>query len=276
MTWSGFIRRRSRMRKYAEIAKAYLKTQLVWRADIIFNMIFTVGRILFAYLLWGTIFEGREQVAGFTFHGMLSYYIINSFLTQLEMSSGISGELSARIRNGTFSKYLVIPVNVEGYFTAMEVGTVVFYLFFDFLAAVVWIFLFGIEFVFVKTFCIILCAGIMILLGLFFMVQLNFFLGILTFQFEEISTFLMIKDNLLALVTGSIIPLALLPERVVGLMRLLPFYYVTYLPSMLLTGNNGQEAVSGIVIMAVWCIVMQIVIHIYWNKYSNKYDGVGI
>ena len=105
------------MRKYIEIARIYLKTQLAWRADVVFNMLFTVGRILFAYLLWRVIFADKEMIAGFTFHGMLSYYIINSFLTQLEMSSGISGEISERIRNGTFTKYIVIPVSIEGYFT---------------------------------------------------------------------------------------------------------------------------------------------------------------
>ena len=31
------------------------------------------------------------------------------------MSRGISGEISARIRNGTLSNYLVLPVNMEGY-----------------------------------------------------------------------------------------------------------------------------------------------------------------
>jgi len=39
------------MRKYWEISKTYMKTQLVWRADVIFNMIFTISQILFAYLL---------------------------------------------------------------------------------------------------------------------------------------------------------------------------------------------------------------------------------
>lgn len=264
------------MRKYIEIARIYLKTQLAWRADVVFNMLFTVSRILFAYLLWGAIFADKEMIAGFTFHGMLSYYIINSFLTQLEMSSGISGEISERIRNGTFTKYIVIPVSVEGYFTAMEVGIVAFYLFFDLVAAIVWIFLFGIEFVFVQEAGIILCALVMVLLGMFFMVQLNYFLGLLTLKFEEIGTFLMIKNNLLALVTGSIIPLALLPERIVELMKLLPFYYVTYLPSMLLTGRCRDEAIGGIVIMVCWCMVMQLVIKVTWNKYVRKYDGVGI
>lgn len=263
------------MRKYLEIARIYLKTQLAWRADVIFNMLFTVSRILFAYLLWRIIFAEKEMVAGFTFHGMLSYYIINSFLTQLEMSSGISEEISGRIRNGTFTKYLVIPVNVEGYFTAMEIGVVVFYLFFDLIAAGVWVFLFGIEFVFVREVGMILCAVMMVLLGMFFMVQLNYFLGLLTLRFEEIGTFLMIKNNLLALVTGSIIPLALLPEHIIEGMKLLPFYYVTYLPSMLLTGRCQDEAIGGLVIMICWCVAMQLVIRMTWNKYVRKFDGVG-
>lgn len=264
------------MRKYIEIAKIYLKTQLAWRADVVFNMLFTVSRILFAYLLWRIIFAEKEMIAGFTFHGMLSYYIINSFFTQLEMSSGISDEISARIRNGTFTKYIVIPVNVEGYFTAMEVGVVAFYLLFDLIAAGIWIFLFGIEFVFVQEVGIMVCAVSMVLLGMFFMVQLNYFLGLLTLRFEEIGTFLMIKNNLLALVTGSIIPLALLPENVVELMKLLPFYYVTYLPSMLLTGRCQDEAISGIAVIACWCVAMQLVIKVTWSKYVRKYDGVGI
>lgn len=67
------------MRKYWAIAKTYTKTQLVWRADVIFNMIFTISRILFAYLLWGILFQGKETVGMFTFHGILSYYIVNSF-----------------------------------------------------------------------------------------------------------------------------------------------------------------------------------------------------
>ena len=86
----------------------------------------------------------------------------------------------------------------------------------------------------------------------------------------------MIKNNLLALVTGSIIPLALLPEQIIEWMKLLPFYYVTYLPSMLLTGRCQEEAGSGIAIMICWCLVMQVVIRVTWNKYVRKYDGVGI
>ena len=264
------------MRKYWEVSKTYMKAQLVWRADAIFNMIFTVTKILFAYLLWGVIFRDREVVGGFTFHGMLSYYIISSFLSQLEMSQGVSGEIHQRIRNGTFSKYMVLPIGIEKYFLAMELGVVLFYFAFDLMAAMVWTLVFRIHFTFVGDPWIILCAVGMILAGMIFMVQLNYFLGLLTLKYQGIGTFLMIKDNLASLVTGSIVPLALFPEKVVSIMRLLPFYYVTYLPSMLLTGLCQEEAVAGVFVITGWCLVMQGLIQITWNRYMKKYEGVGI
>lgn len=264
------------MGKYFEVTKIYMKTQLVWRADVIFNMIFTITRILFAYLLWGMVYQNKEMVGQFSFHAMLSYYIVSSFLSRLEMSEGISGEIHDRIRNGTFSKYMVIPIGIQGYFMAMELGVVLFYIAFDFIAAVIWIFVFRIHFVFAADVLSAVCAGIMAVLGMVFMVQLNYFLGLLTLKYQGIGTFLMIKNNLVALVTGSIVPLVLFPEGIVKIMRLLPFYYVTYLPAMLFTGMCREEALAGIVVISCWCLMLQLFINAVWKKYLRKYDGVGI
>lgn len=159
---------------------------------------------------------------------MLSYYVINSFLSQLEMSQGVSEEINHRIRNGTFSKYMILPISKEGYFLAMELGIVLFYLAFDFLAAFVWIVIFKIEFVFTKNMLVLLVSLFMNLIGMVFMVQLNYFFGILTLKYQGIDTFLRIKNNFIALITGTIIPLALFPEILVNIMKLLPFYYVSY------------------------------------------------
>lgn len=276
-SWNGFIRKAvGVLGKYFEISKIYMKTQLAWRGDVLFNMFFTIARIIFAYLLWGIVFQNHEMVGQFTFHGMLSYYIIHSFLSQLEMSDGISAEIHDRIRNGTFSKYMVIPVGIERYFMAMELGVVLFYMAFDFIAAVVWIFVFRIHFVFAENVASILCAVLMALLGMVFMVQFNYFLGLLTLKYQGIGTFLMIKNNLMMLVSGGIVPLALFPKTAVRVMQVLPFYYVGYLPSMILTGQCREMAVSGVIAIMCWCLLMQIVIQVVSKKYLRKYDGVGI
>lgn len=264
------------MKKYLEISKIVFKSQLAWRFDIAVNVIFTIGKIIFAYLLWSNMFKSREMIAGFTFHSMLSYYIISSFLSRLDMSDQVSSEISTRIRSGTFSKYMVIPVNIQGYFIAQTAGSSVFYLVFNLIAAVVWVFIFGIRFTFTTDPMLILAAVALLILGLLFMIQLNYFLGLLTLKFQDINTFLMIKNNLMLFITGSLIPLALLPRLIVEIMRYLPFYYVTYLPSMLLIGRNSNEIMNGFVCLPAWILFFAVVNKITYGRLRVKYDGVGI
>lgn len=264
------------MKKYIEIAKVLFKAQIAYRFDVAMTVIFTVSKILFAYILWGAIFGQNETVGGFTFPMMLSYYILSSFLSQIEMSDGVSGEISARICGGTFSKYMVIPASTQGYFIAQTFGAMAFYLLFIFTATVVWVLLFRVEFIITSSIPLILAAVFMVILGLLFMIQLNYFLGILAFKFQDVSLFLMIKGNIVSFVTGGLVPLALLPEGIVSAMRFFPFYYVTYLPSMLLIDKNENEALIGIVTLAGWLLAFTLLNRFAYNKMRVIYDGVGI
>ncbi len=264
------------MRKYLQVISVYLRSELVWRTDATLTMVFSVTKIMFAYLLWGAIFSGRSEVSGFTFSSMLSYYIISSFLSQIDMSAKVSNELTNSVRNGTFSKYMTMPVRLQTYFLFMELGSIIFYLGFDLLSTFVWIFIFQIDFVFTTNILMIGCSIAMILIGLYFMLQLNIYLGILSLKYLEISTFLMIKNNLIALVTGGIIPLVLFPDAVIRIFKYLPFYYVTYLPSMLLIGKCESEAFLGIVIITAWAIAFRILNQCAYQKYRIQFDGAGM
>lgn len=264
------------MRKYIEIAKLLFKAQIAYRFDVAMTVVLTVTKILFAYILWGAIFGQNETVAGFTFPMMLSYYIISSFLAQIEMSDGVSGELSDRIRGGTFSKYMVIPANTQGYFIAQTFGAMAFYILFILTATIVWIFVFGINLTITNSLTLILAAVGMVILGLLFMIQLNYFLGILAFKFQDIGLFLMIKGNIVAFITGTLVPLVLLPSGIVSVMRFFPFYYVTYLPSMLLIGKNESEALIGIAVLAAWLLFFTVLNKLAYNKLRIVFDGVGI
>lgn len=264
------------MRKYLEVAKILFKAQLSWRFDIAFNMIFITIKILFAFIIWGAVFGEHKEVAGFNFNTMLSYYIISSFLSQLEMSEGVSGEISGRIRNGSFSKYMVIPVKIEGYFLAQTFGAAALHMIFNLIAAIVWVFIFHIRFTVTNDPFLILSAALMVILGLVFMVQLNFFIGILAFKFQDIGLFLMIKGNIVVFVTGTMIPLILLPGVIQSVMRLFPFYYVTYLPSMLFIGRNAGEILIGLLTLSLWMLAFVFINKISYGRLRRKYDGVGI
>ncbi|WP_165479766.1 ABC-2 family transporter protein, partial [Clostridioides difficile] len=213
--YSMFYKFKQSIRRYYEVAKINFKVQLIWRFDVVVNMVFTIVKILFAYILWKAIFGENKIVSGFTFNSMLSYYIISSFLAGIDMSKSTSEEICNRVKLGTFSKYMIIPINVQNYFIAKNFGMTCFYFVFNMISAFVWIFIFKIDFAFTSNPVQILISILMIFLGFIFMMKLHFFIGILSFKFLEISFFRMIIENIVEFITGTMIPLVLLPETIV-------------------------------------------------------------
>lgn len=264
------------MKAYIETAKVLFKSQLAYRFDTLLSMVFTVSKIILAYVLWGAIFESRELVAGFTFHSMISYYIISSFFSQLDQSSGTGRQISDEIRDGLFSKYMVRPINIFGYFSAQTAGVSAYLLGFNLLAALVWVVIFRIQLAITGELALLLAALGLLLLGLIFMMQLNFYIGILAFKFLETGVFMMIKDNILQFVTGTLIPLTIIPAPIVAVMQYFPFYYVTYLPTMLALGRKQEEILLGVIVLVAWNLAMALINTWTWQRLRTKYDGVGI
>jgi len=264
------------MQKYIETAKIIFKAQIVYRFSTILSMLSTLSKIVFAYILWSAIFDTRELVAGFTFNGMITYYILSSFLAQLDQSGRSAGQISGEIRDGSFSKYMVRPISIFGHFAFQAIGKSVFLFSFNLFAAFLWIFIFRIEFVFTGDIAAILFSILILGMGLLFMMQLNYFIGILAFKFLEVWIFIMLKDNLLQFMTGALIPLSLLPVRFLLVMKLFPFYYTLYIPTMLFMGEKRGEIPAAVGILFCWNLLFWILNKITYKKLRIIYDGVGI
>ena len=264
------------IKKYCEVAKINFKSCIIWRFDILANLLLTVTKITFAYILWRAVFGENDVIGGFTFYSMLTYYVTGAFLSGADMSKKISTEICTRVISGTFSKYIIIPVNIQIYFMAQNFGRLIFYLLLNIISLFTWIFVLQISFSFTNNMYYIAIAALMALLGLVFMTEFQFFIGILSFKFLEISMFRIIVDNIMVFITGAAIPLSLLPEAVTAVMRIFPFYYIIYLPSMLAIGRNGNEAFSGLIIIFAWVLAFFIINNLLYKRLRVLFEGVGI
>ena len=264
------------IKKYCEVAKINFKGCIIWRFDILANLLLTVTKITFAYILWKAVFGENDVIGGFTFYSMLTYYVTGAFLSGADMSKKISTEICTRVISGTFSKYIIIPVNIQIYFMAQNFGRLIFYLLLNIISLFTWIFILQISFSFTNNMYYLGTAAVMALLGLIFMTEFQFFIGILSFKFLEISMFRIIVDNIMVFITGAAIPLSLLPEAVTAVMRIFPFYYIIYLPSMLAIGRNGNEALSGLIIIFAWVLVFFIINNLLYKRLRVLFEGVGI
>ena len=264
------------IKKYCEVAKINFKGCIIWRFDILANLLLTVTKITVAYILWKAVFGENDVIGGFTFYSMLTYYVTGAFLSGADMSKKISTEICTRVISGTFSKYIIIPVNIQIYFMAQNFGRLIFYLLLNMISLFTWIFILQISFSFTNNMYYLGTAAVMALLGLIFMTKFQFFIGILSFKFLEISMFRIIVDNIMVFITGAAIPLSLLPEAVTAVMRIFPFYYIIYLPSMLAIGRNGNEALSGLIIIFAWVLVFFIINNLLYKRLRVLFEGVGI
>jgi len=264
------------MKKYVEIAKIFFKSQMAYRFDVAITALEAIGRVLFAWLIWGAVFIGRDTVSGFTFQAMLLYYVVSSFLLVLDNFTSVSSEVSGRIRGGTFSKYMVIPANPISHFWAQTFGIAAYYSIFALPIVVLSGFLFGAG-AFTPSPMVVLCALIMIFMGMTFMVSYHFFIGLLAFKFNDVVFFLHLQGSVISFTQGGMIPLNLLPEAALNLLRLLPFPHAVFTPTMLLTGNMDlMDGLSSLGVLAFWTIGMAMVSQFAYNRLRIKYDGVGV
>ncbi len=264
------------MKKYWEALIIAFKTRAAYRFDTAMQVLASVARVLFAWLLWASIYKGRDQVAGFTLDTMILYYLIQSFFAQMDNTGRIAEELSSHIRAGTFSKFLVLPVRIQAYLSAQSLGSAAYMVFFSLAASALCLIAFPIRPEWAARPLDLLEAAALLVLGRVFLSQFHFFLGILTFKYQDIWLFLMIKSNVLAFLTGTLVPLTLMPEAVMLVMRLTPFYHAAHLPAMLLLGRGGGEAPTGMLVITLWIALFAFLNKQTYAHLRTRYDGVGI
>lgn len=264
------------MRKYIEVAKVTFKSQIAYRFDVYMGAFLSLARILLAFIMWRVLYAGRSEIAGFTFQMMMTYYIISSFFRRLDNTDSIVWQMSSEIREGQFTKYMVRPVNPMWYFTSSSLSKTAYVFGINILTTIVWGLLFHKYFLLPQNPWYVIAAFIINFLGLNFMIQLSYFTAVLSFKFIDVGGLNMIKNNIIEFLTGTLIPLALLPEIFQNVLKFFPFYYVYYHPTLLCMNMETGSIPMAFTVLVVWNIFMTAVNVITYNRLKMTYEGVGI
>lgn len=249
---------------------------LAYRYDVFTGALFSVCKILLAYLMWSIIFKNRNQVGGYDFSSMITYYIIASLFGRLDQSNGLNWQFSGEIRSGQFGKYLVRPLQPVLYFAACSYSKSVYVFGVNLFAAVAWALIFAGKFS-ISVNILNICLSILIfLLGLNFMILFNYFLSILSFKFINIDSLNILKGNFIEFVSGALMPLTIFPAAVSKAFSLLPFYYTVYYPAALFLGKNLEKPAVAIAVMIFWNAFMIAAVGLYYRNAVRKFEGVGV
>ncbi|HUF97273.1 MAG TPA: ABC-2 family transporter protein [Ilumatobacter sp.] len=261
------------LRLYATLGRTSVMTNFQYRFA---NVLFLVGMVAepVVYLVvWSTI--ARQEggsIDGYTAGRFAAYYIVWTLVRSMNITFTPFG-WEERIRDGELSAHLLRPVHPIhydiGFFSGWKVVTIALWLPIAAVLTLVFDPSLHPSLVQVVTFSIAIWGAFLI------RTLLLWLLGMITFWTTRVSAFFEIFFTAELLLSGRLVPLALMPDWVQDVSLFLPFESCFGFPITALVGPiSNQELATGLLRQLVWIVVGSIGVAVAWPRAVRVYSAV--
>lgn len=112
------------------------------------------------------------------------------------------------------------------------------------------------------------------LLSLILAFLINFFFnicfGFSAFVFKNLWGSNLLKNSLVAFMSGSLIPLSFFPKIIADILYFLPFSSLIYTPVMIIVGKyNISQMIQAVLLQLFWLLVMIALSQIIWKRVQS-------
>lgn len=220
----------------------------------------TMAAIFIYYFLWRVVFQKQQELAGYTMVQMITYVILSKILSS-QFSGGINRTFAQWIYSGEIGSELIRPVSLFTNLFGRRVGEFGFYIIFKAIPVMILSFLIlggkgPAGFAHFVLFFISVCVSIVL------MFYFEMIFGIGTIYILSTSAMCFLKQALLELLSGGIVPLAVFPDVIENILNILPFAGMVSVPVNIFLGKYTMpESLIYIMIQTVWCFGMSLAAH---------------
>lgn len=223
------------------------------------------------WVLWYAIFKlgNQTEVGGMTYEMMLSYTFMSVLFSQVR-GGDHDFELMEMIRSGSLSQYLLKPAGVVEFVYIRGAAPKIFIASICLLIGVVASFFYPLE------------PGRMVAaMGLAFLgniihYQIGAILANAAFLWEEAYAVLMVKNMIVGLLCGELIPLNLFPENLQWIWKSTPFYLYVFGPTQYALGRwTHAEFIHAIGVATLWMIGLTLILKWSWKIGIKRYLSLG-
>lgn len=223
------------------------------------------------WVLWYALFKigGKQEVGGMTYSDMLAYTFTSLLFTQIR-GGNHDFELAEMIREGSLSNYLLRPVGAVEFVYIRGVAPKIF------IASVCLVIgMIAASFVGLSPWRMLGSMGLA-LLGNIIHYQVGASLATASFYWEESYAVLMVKNMVVQILSGELIPLNLFPEHLQWIWKSTPFYLYVFGPTQYALGRwSNAEFIHAVGIGFLWLIGFSIIIKLSWKIGIKKYLSLG-
>jgi ABC-2 type transport system permease protein len=259
---------------YVAAAKASVQTQLQYRAAHLAYLLGMVAEPVVYLVVWSTVADSRGgTVGGISAGGFAAYYIVWTLVRAMNIVFTPFG-WEDRIRRGELSGMLLQPIHPIHRDLAMFAGmkVVVLLLWLPIAAVLCLAFrpAFSVDPLEVAVFAVAIWGAYLIRSLLLWV------LGMITFWTTRVAALYDVYFTAELLLSGRLVPLALLPAWAAGAADWLPFRYTFGYPIEVLAGDLSRPALLwGLAAQAGWIAVGVGLVAVVWRSGIRRYGAVG-
>jgi ABC-2 type transport system permease protein len=260
------------MRAYGYLIKMRMLTAIAYRFDVWIGMVGDVIMLAASVYIWKAAYGGDALGSGASIVGlnsMISYTVI-SVLMAAVFSTGVQDKIYHQVREGNIALDFIRPLSLLGIYLSEDLGSMVSSLMNKAVPLVLMAsLLFGFPMPVnagAAALFIVSCLLSFIILWL-----MSAMVGLVAFWVAELGNLGMVKDALVRVLSGSLVPLWFFPGWLQQISEWLPFQYTYQLPISIYIGmTKPAEALQSMGVQAVWITLLGALLAWIWSHARSK------
>ncbi len=251
------------------LVKLQLLNALVYRFEYFSSIGSNLFLLLGSVFLWRTAYRGINQVAGVNEQQMVTYAVM-AVLMNAFFSVSINQTLFRKVREGEIALDLIRPVNLITYWLAEDAGRSAAAIT-KFALPVLLLSLLFVHAPVPSSLTSLLLFLPSCILSYLILWEISVLVGLSAFWVIEFGNVSAIKDMLVLVLSGRLIPLWLFPDVVQQVSRFLPFQYIFQAPLEIYIGRMPPlRALMTIMVQVFWVLLFGFLVHLGWGRAQRR------
>ena len=262
------------MRRYLEVIKKSFQEQLAYRGELLVRVLGTIMSFYLLYMFWNALYANVDKVQDISLQSMLTYTLMSTIMGGILNVFGIlqvylTYWMAAKVRTGEIVMDMTKPTDFQLYLFSHSLGRFFFNLIFSIPIFILAVFIFKLSLPesleTLVCFAVSLCMSYMLTFLIDFMVSLAAFW---TTQTQGVGGFTRL---IIALLSGSFIPLWFFPEWARNTLSYLPFASIYHVPLSIYIGKiKNIEGVRVIALQVFWIGILFASSRLLWLRSRRK------
>jgi len=251
-------------KKYFSLLIMSMQQAFAYRFNFLINALSGIIFVTSLYYVWKAIFGERDELNGLTWEGMQSYLLV-VFISNMLLSWYTESGIARRVLDGSVSMDLLKPLDFQKARLFETLGNSIVEGGMSVLFAVIWAFLFtGAQLPPDAASGLFFLASL--ILSVFIKFNIIYLAGLVCFYTTSHLGVLWARTAITNLFSGALVPLALFPDWLGTMARLLPFQGIIAIPAAFYMGQlDGAAALEAIGIQLFWVVVLWFAGKAFWR-----------